>query len=168
MSLSTIDGDLLVLGTLTASSQSVPASAVGDTQVQAAANVAASKLEHQHEKTAVLCDHATSAAAKRQQLHRVYGATGTILQFGVAASVICTSDATVTVDLKKNGSTILSATISLDSGTAALILKQPSGFTSTALVVGDVLEAEITAVSAGSGAVAKGVSCHLTLREKAQ
>ena len=168
MALSTHDGDLYVTGSLVANAMNLPASAVGDTQVQTAANLSASKLEHQHQPTAVLCDNATSAAAKRVVLHRVYGATATLVKFGVLATVAATGDSTITVALKKNGSAILTASITLDSGTAANALKEPGGYTSTALVTGDVLEAEITAVSAGTGTLPKGVACVAVVREKAQ
>ena len=168
MALSTHDGDLYVTGSLVANAMNLPASAIGDTQVQTAANLSASKLEHQHQETVVLCDHATAAAAKRVQMHRVYGATATLIKFGVVASAAAVGDSTITVTLKKNGTSILTASITLDSGTAAFVLKEPAGYTSTALVVGDVLEAEITAVSAGTGTLPKGVACVVVVREKAQ
>lgn len=164
-SLVQIPSDVNITGTLTPRSINLPSGCVVDDDVSASADISASKLEHQYQRVSVLCDHATSAAAKRQQIHRVYGATGTILEFGVAASVAATSTGAAVINLYKNGSTILSATITLDSATAAFTLKEPSGFTSTALVAGDVLEAAIDSVS--GSAVPKGVSCHLALREDA-
>jgi hypothetical protein len=163
--LTILDGDVNVLGTLSPRTFTLPINSVTDTSVVAGAALSASKLQHQHQKVAVLCDHATNAAVKRVQIHKVYGTTGTILQFGVVASVAAGAATTITVDLKKNGSSILSATITLDNGTAAYALKQPAGFTSTSLVVTDILEADITAVSGAN--LPKGVSCHLVLREDA-
>lgn len=166
MALTVIDSDVLVLGSLSPRTFTLPASAVANSNVAAAAGISASKLEHQYNKAAVLCDHATDAAAKRVQIHRVYGTTATILQFGVIVTVAATSTGAAVVNLRKNGSSILSATITVDSTVAVNTLKQPSGFTSTALAVGDVLEVSIDSVSGST--LPKGLSCHLVLREDAQ
>lgn len=166
MSVSRIESDLFVNGSLAVSGSVVlPTASIADAQLAANAAVSVAKQQHLLIATAVLCDHATNAATKRVQQHRVRGATATLLKFGVAASVAATGDSTITVDLKKNGSSILSATISLTSATAAHTLKEPAGYSSTALVAGDVLEAEITAVSAGTGTLPKGVACYLEVDE---
>jgi len=163
-----LEGDLWVNGNITGKSMSVPTSAVTDNSVAPFANVSASKLQQQIEETAVLADFATSAAAKRVQIHRVYGATATIQIFGVEASTANIGAATVVLDLLRNGTSVLSAQITLDSTTAAYALKQPVGFVSTSLVQGDVLEAQIVSATAGGGTLAKGVAAHLVLRAQAQ
>lgn len=166
MATSIIDSDVTVLGSLTARTFSLPASSVANSSVQAAAGIAASKLEHQYNKCVWLCNHATDAAAARVQIHRVYGTVGSIVQFGVVVTVAATSTGQAVVNLRKNGSSILTATITVDNTVAVNTLKQPAGYTSVALAVGDVLEVSIDSVSGST--LPKGLACHLVIREDAQ
>lgn len=162
-----IQGDVYVNGNLAGKTQTLPANSVGNAQVASLAGIAASKLQHQYDP--VYRQESTAAAAVgRQVLHVVYGATAQILAFRVGAVAAATGNATATIDLKKNGASILTATITLDSTTAAYVLKTPAGFTSTALVAGDVLEAHVTAVNAGTGVLAAGLFAQLLLAEDAQ
>jgi hypothetical protein len=159
------DGNLHVTGTLTAEHMVLSSGAVTDDSVLTGANVAATKLEHQHVITHALTAHAADAAAAREVIHVVWGATATVIGFAAGSTVAATSTGTATVTLKKNGSTILSGSIVLDSANTAFILEAAPGFTSTALVAGDVLEAEITGVSGST--VPKGVFVRLVVRERA-
>lgn len=165
MALSTIESDVYVNGSLYAKTFTMPSGVVVNDSVSATAAIAASKLQHQHQITTPLTDHATDAAVVRKVLHRVKGATATLVEFGVGATVAAGSATTVTVDLLKNGSSILSATISLDIATSAFTLKTPSGYTSTALVAGDVLEVNVSAVTGANEP--KGLFTALTIREDA-
>lgn len=162
---SRVEGNLHVTGTLTAEGLVPSAGSVTDNSVLAGANVAATKLEHQYIVTEDLCNHATAAAAVRKVIHVVRGATGSVVAFGAGSTVIAVSSGTATITLKKNGSTILSGSIVLDSSNTVNVLEAAPGFTSTALVVGDVLEAEITAVASTEP---KGVFVVLVIREKAE
>lgn len=159
------EGGVYVNGPLSARSMSIPAASVVDASVAALAGISASKLQHQHVLPTQHCNHATSLAVDRRQAHRVYGATAEILKFGVVASVATGATTTIVVDLKKNGSSILSATISLTSTTAAFVLLEPAGFTSVDLVVGDVLESDIVSVTGANPP--KGVTTYLYLVEDA-
>lgn len=161
---SRVEGNLHVAGSLTAESMTLASGAVTDGSVQAAANVAASKLEHQYNLTVPLCDHATAAAAVRKVAHVVYGATGSVVAFGAGCTVLAAGGGNAVVDLKKNGTTILSSTITLDTGNTVNVLEDAAGFTSTSLVAGDVLEVSIESVAATEP---KGVFAHLVIREKA-
>jgi hypothetical protein len=166
MGLSVHDGDLMVAGRLIAGAFTPPNDSVPNAAIQAGAGVSASKLQHQHQPDWPFSDHATAPSASRRALHRVRGAAGEIVSFGVLATAAAGAASSVTVDLKKNGATVLTATITLDNTTAAFALKQPAGFTSTVLAAGDVLEAEITAVSGANPP--KGVNAVLVVREDAQ
>jgi hypothetical protein len=168
MALDSLYGDRCFFGSITfAGPLNLGSGTIGDPAVAAGANVAASKLEHQYEPV-YRQESGTTAATGRQVLHVVKGATGTIMDFRVGAVTAAIGGATATFDLKKNGSTILTGTIGLDSSTAAFALKTPAGYTSTALVAGDVLEVHVTAVAAGGGTLAVGLFAQLVLREKAQ
>lgn len=166
MALNMIAGDLQVTGALRAGTFTLPANAVTDTTVLAAAGISASKLQHQYSATYSNAS-LTTVATERRVLHYIYGATGTILAFRCGSVVANIGAATVSVQLKKNGSNILSSATVLDNANTAYIVENEAGFTSAALLVGDVLEVDITA-TAGGGTLATGFFCALILREDAQ
>jgi hypothetical protein len=56
----------------------------------------------------------------------------------------------------------------LDSTTTAYTVQVLGTLATTTAVAGDVLEIKVTAVNAGTGALAKGVWGEVTLREDAQ
>lgn len=161
----TITGDLHVAGNINSRTMSIPAGTVEDDDVKAAAGLAASKLEHQHQKVYAQ-ESSAAAAAEDRVVHVVYGATGSIVGFEAGSVVACVGDSTITIDLHKNGSSILSAAIVLDSTNTAYIVETGAIDTST-LADGDVLEIVIT-VSAGTGTLGKGLFASVILREDAQ
>ena len=162
--MSMLDGDVYVAGTLSAERMVLAAASVANVNVQALADIDASKLEHQY-RAQYAQESATDAVSEaRVIVPRVYGATGTILSFRAGNVVAAGATTTVTVDLLKNGSSVLTAPISLDSTTTAYTSVAAS-FASTALVVGDVLEVEITLTGSNEP---KGVYCVLDWREDAQ
>lgn len=127
--------------------------------------IAASKLEHQFQAT-VAQAYATTIATFRQSIHLVRGATGTLISFACYLSQACIGDSTVSVQLKKNGSNVLSAALTFSSADAAFALKSTTSFTSTALAVGDYLEVDVTA-TVGTGTLGKGFFAELNSREDA-
>lgn len=169
MAVSTLNSDLFVAGTLSARSIAISPGAVANAQValQTPA-IDAAKLQQQYQPC-YSQEGGTNAAAERRVVHVVKGATGQLLEMVVGAVVAATGNATATVDLKKNGATILTGTISLTSATAAYATVQPAGFTAGAtLAAGDVLEVHVTAVNAGTGTLAKGLFARLMVREDPQ
>jgi hypothetical protein len=159
----TIPNNVRVVGSLTAGSMVLPSGCVGDAQVSAS-KLSATSLQQQPPQVRHFGKHTDDAAAARMVIHQVYGATGTVVAFGAGSTVAATSTGTATVTLRLNGSAILSASIVLDVGNTAFVVEAGT-LSSTALVVGDVLEAEITAVS--GSAVPKGVFVRLIVREDA-
>jgi hypothetical protein len=158
--------DLIIQGVCAPATLNIPASTILDAAVNANAGIQASKLQHQysHNKSD---DFSTTTAVERSVVHTVYGATGTLLRFGVGVTTAAIGAATVTVDLKKNGITILTATITIDSTLAANAVRTGT-FVSTGLVAADVLELHITAAVAGGGTLPKGFFSQLILREDPQ
>jgi hypothetical protein len=69
-----------------------------------------------------------------------------------------------TIDLKKNGTSVLSGAVTLDSTTAAYALKDGT-VTTPAYAAGDVFEVQ---VASPSGTKPKGVFARAVLREAAQ
>ena len=72
--------------------------------------------------------------------HVVVGATGTLRYFAAGNVSPLTGAATIAVDLKKNGTTVLTGTITLDSGDAAYaVVEGTLDGDEDDLVAGDVL-----------------------------
>ncbi len=163
MATSTISGDVVIRGNLHPTSFTPPALCIGDDAVENAAGIAADKLEHQHVKTMWLSDHATDFAATRRVLHCVYGATADLIEFSAGSTVLAGATTTVTLDLLKNGTTVLTTTVTLDSTNTAYILEDAVILTATA-VTGDVLEVNATITGTNEP---KGVFCRLVIREDA-
>ena len=90
-----------------------------------------------------------TAAAATCWIYTVRGAQATIKAVKAGLLTACIGDATVTVDVKKNGTTILSAAIELSSAEAAR--EEKAGTLSvTSAVATDVFEVVVT-VDAGTG-----------------
>lgn len=165
--------DTHVAGTLTAETMNLPANAVTDTSVIAAANIAASKLEHQRAISVELFGPTTTVAALTKLLHVVRGATGSVY---AAEAVIITAatggDRTVTVDIQKSTgggafATVLTTTINITNGTAVrTAVAAVVNSTPAALVDGDILQAVVT-VAGVAGNQALGLLLTVTVKEKA-
>jgi len=161
---SRIESDVHVNGHLTSKTASLPAGTITNAMVNGSAAIAASKLKHQYSKT-YSQEGDTASAADERNVHVVYGATGTVLAFEAGSVTLCTSDAAITVDLHKNGVSILTAAIVLDSGNTAYT-PEAGTIDTAALTDGAVLSVVVT-VAAGGGALGKGVFASLVLTEDA-
>ena len=163
MTLSRIEGDVYVAGNLASKTLGVPAGSVRDASVAALAGIDATKLQHRHQVT--VAQPNTAAADETRAVHRVYGAAGSVVAFHAGSIAKCAGDATVTVDLRKNGVSILSSVITLDSGNTNRVAE--AGTISTAsLVAGDLLEVVIDA-TIGTGTLATGVFATVVVTEDA-
>lgn len=160
---STIDGDLIVRGTVRAGNFQVPDNSVGDSQFNSADPLTAIKQEHQFNR---LYEQArgASVAAKRTAFHLAI-AEGQFLDVRAGVTQACIGDSTITVDIYKNGTTILSSTISLSSSQAAY--DQVVGtISSMDYAAADVFEVVVT-VAAGTGTLGQGLFVHGVFREGA-
>jgi len=139
------------------------AGAVAKEHIEAAAGIEATKLEHAHRAVYAQESATTAAAAKDEVIHVVKGTAGTLQEFKAGNVVANLVDATITVDLHKNGVSILTAAIELDNTDLAYIPK--AGIVDTgAVVADDVLEVVVTA-AAGGGTIGKGVFAYLDIHE---
>lgn len=163
--MSIINDDLAVNGFLSVKAMKIPDNTLLDAGVNGAAGIQATKLQHQHQKMYLQGSSTTTAAADTKVIHAVYGATGTTVAFRAGCEVPCVGAATITVDLKKNGTTVLSAPISLSSAQAARAMVAGT-ISVPGLVTGDVLEVVITA-TAGGGTIGTGLFAQLVEREDA-
>ncbi len=163
-STSSLLGDFICMGSWVFRYIVLPDGNVTDAKVAAAAGIAATKLEHQHRKT--FAQSNTTAAAETRVVHVVHGATGEIVAFEAGSIAACTGNATITVDLKKNGTSILDAAIVLDSTNTARVVEAAT-IDTAGLVDGDVLEV-VVAVDAGTGALGTGLFAEVVVHEDAQ
>lgn len=157
-----IDGDVLVNGTLTAVTDfNCPAGSITNAAVDAAAAIEATKIIHQHQPVYAQ-GSATTAAAATETLWIAYGAA-TLVAFRAGSVVANIGAAACTVDLKKNGTTMLSAVITLDNANTARV-SEAATLSVTSIAAGDVLEIVVTA-TAGGGTLATGLFCQAVIRE---
>jgi hypothetical protein len=91
------------------------------------------------------------------------GATATVIKFLAGCIVIPIGAATVTVDLRKNGSTILTGVITLNSSSISRIA-QAATILTTSAVVGDWFDVVVTA-TASTGTLPTGVFWQLEIDE---
>lgn len=147
-----ITGDMYVDGTLRAKEMVLADNTVTNAKVAGDAAIAESKLKHLHHRQ--FAQPNTAAAAVTQVVHEARAA-GSLLAVRAGSIAAAIGDSTVTVDLRKNGSTVLSGTIQLDSSNTAYI-SEAGGVAGAAYVAGDVFTVVIT-VSAGTGTLPTGV-----------
>jgi hypothetical protein len=155
-------GDLTVLGSLVVrTGLKLPTGLITDDMIQAGAGIAYTKTEKQHRATHRQPN--TAAAAETVVLTAIVGLNATVLSFKAGCIVPCIGADTVSVDLKKNGATILTAPISLTSAQAAYA-QVAAAIASAALVAGDVLSVVITP-NHSSGTLGTGVFAVLNWKE---
>jgi hypothetical protein len=158
-----IPGNWAVGGILSATTMVIPANSVGDDQVEADAGIAASKLEHESHATFA---QANTSAADETRIIYVAHAAGEVLEFKAGSIAAAVGDSTVTVDLKKNGTTILSSVITLDNGNTARVVEAGTLVASPTYVAGDVFEVVIDA-TVGTGTLPTGVFGSMVVNEAA-
>lgn len=142
----------------------LPAACVGNNEVKDSDPIEQDKLEHQH-RVNYSQAHGSASVDERRVVHVVRGAGATLKQVVAGVSVACLSGATITVDVLKNGTTILTAPIEIDDADVAYDLV--AGVIDDAdLAQDDVLEVVVD-VTAGGGTVGQGVFAALTIAEDA-
>lgn len=149
-----VTGDLHVTGRLTAGSATLPASSVGNTAVDASSPIAASKTQLRLRQV-YSQESATTAADESRTVH-VAQAAGTVVGFSCGCIVANVGDSTVKFDLKKNGTTVLTGQVTVDSGDAAYaVLDGTLDGGQIDYVADDVFEILIDA-TVGTGTLGKG------------
>jgi len=160
-----LEGDLYVNGNLSSKTATPAASSITNASIIAAAGIDATKVDHQHRL--VFHQPNTTATAETRVIYHCYGATGSVIAIYAGSIAIAVGAATVTVDLKKNGSSILTGVITLNSSNTARVAVAGTLTGSTSLVAGDVLEV-VTTATAGGGTIPTGLFVAITVNEKAQ
>lgn len=106
-----------------------------------------------------------NAAAERRVIHRARKA-GVLSKATFGAGVAATVDATATIQIRKNGTNFLSSAVVIDvANTAFSGTEDGSPNSAGVYAAGDVFEIDVSAVSAGSGALPKGLFATLIFDE---
>lgn len=157
-----VDGDLYVSGNLRVDSLTLPYNCVGDQQISASAGLIAYNKTQKQRACKYSQKYGTAVASERNGIHIGLG-SGTITGFFAALAVPCAGAATVTVDLLKNGTTVLSGVITFNSGVAAFA-SAIGTISSASYASGDVYEVSVTA-TAGGGTIGQGLTVMLYTTE---
>ena len=155
-----VQGQIVPQGGIT-----LPSSCVSDAQVSAGASIDQSKLQHQH-RAGVSQANGASATAQRQTVYIAQASTGaTVLTFNAGCITAPTGADTCSVDLQRNGTSLLGAAISLTSSTPA---RTPVGGTISIanLSQNDTLEIVITPAHS-TGTLPQGVFGEVRVAEAA-
>lgn len=159
-----IEGDMYVAGTLSSRYLTAPAGSIGNAEIESLAEIEQSKLEHQHRAT--YSQPNTTATTETRTLLVAYAA-GTVLDVRAGCVGANVGAATVTFDVKKNGTTVLTGVITVSSSHAAYEDVAGTVVGSPTYVQGDVFTVVITA-TAGGGTLGTGAFVALTVKEDAQ
>ena len=134
----------------------MPSSSVGSAEFDATDPLAASKQYHR----SVVCGGENSGSAGTSYTKTVYvaNAPGTVQSFAAGVLVAAAGAATYTLDLKKNGTTVLTAVITLDNANAINVVEAGTVVSSGVedYVAGDVFTV-VTVATAGGGTLPQGV-----------
>lgn len=130
--------------------------------VPAAQQFPVAAMRHQH---LVPYSQVGTTASETRTIRRVMGTTGLLKKFGVACKVSCIGAATITVDLKLNGTSVLSGGTPITLNSSSVAATPTYGtITTTALAAGDYLEQVIVA-TAGGGTIGTGFDSMLAMDE---
>ena len=162
MAQSNVQGDFLFAGVVVHQQGTIPNNSVNDAKVASLAGIQASKLQQQRNVVYGQPGGAISFT-DRQVIAVVNGATGLLAGFKAGSKTACVGAATITLDLQKNGVTMLSAVITLNNANTAYV-SVAAALAVTAMVAGDVLEVVVTA-TAGGGTIGSGVFCEAVFNE---
>lgn len=152
MAVQTIPNDVQILGDLSARTMTIPPGSLDDAGVKAGANIDPSKLGHYHEPT---YGQNGSATSETRAFFRARSA-GAVLEFLAGSIAIAIGDSTVTIDLKKGGSSILSSVITLNSSRTARVAVAGTLTGGAVIAAGDLLEVVVVA-TVGTGTLPTGV-----------
>lgn len=162
-----VDGDLSVRGTLTMGAIKLPDGSVGDAEFDPTDPLSAVNQQHQFNRMYVQGKSTDTVISETRPIHLAFGAgTAIVIRAGVVDA--CVGNATITIDLKKNGASILSSTILIDSTMADY--DSTEGTVDSAeedYVTSDVFELVIT-VAAGTGTLGKGLFVVVVFREDSE
>src|SRR6516164_5742961 len=123
----------------------------------------AESVRHQIRKLYVSGNNATVVASEQKIIYRAYK-PGNVIDFNAGCVVIPVGAATVTVDLKKNNVSILSAVITLNNASVSRVGQIATLGAGYTYATGDLFEVNVVA-TAGGGTLPNGVWGEMTSDE---
>ena len=161
MGQSRIDGDLFVNGRISSTGLTAPASSITNSNIAAAAGIDSSKLDHRFRKH---YNQNSTASSATVAIH-IANAAGSVNGIKAGSVAACSGAATITINLLKNGASILTGVIQLDNGNTARV-SESGAFASTTYASGDFFELVIVA-TAGGGTLGTGLLVDVEFDEEA-
>lgn len=159
-----LTGDVYVNGHFSAKTMALPDSTVDDSKVAAGSNIDADKIQT---RVYSRWSQPNSAATAETRTLFVAERAGVVTAFLAGSIAAAIGDSTVTLDLKKNNVSILSAVVVLNNSNTARVSEDGAiNLASDDFVAGDWFEVVIT-ISAGTGTLPTGVFCQLELKQDA-
>jgi hypothetical protein len=155
--------DLVVANTLVVGSLVIPNQTITDAMVNNAAAISDDKLRHKY-SIDYAQNHGTAVAAQRKAVY-VANAAGTMTDVLAGVTVANAGAATITVNVKKNGTNVLSSAITITSSHSAFA-SVVGTFSVGTYVAGDVFEVDVT-VAAGGGTIGQGLFVKMLASEAA-
>lgn len=148
-------------GNFSANTMSVPNASVGDDGIDPGNPLNVDKTLHQYPRL-LTQPHGADSVDERRVIHQAYG-TGLVA--GVQATVVvpATGNSTLTVDVLKNGVSILSGTLTIDNGNDAYEV-ETIGLSDPNYVGEDVFEVVVTNTY-GTGTPPQGLAVLVVFRE---
>jgi hypothetical protein len=147
-----LQGDVTTTGVLNCKQLISREATITNAMIDPTAGIAATKIQKPRR---IHYGQSGTAAAATIPIYVCNGATAAVESIRVGSIAACIGGATVTVDLKKNGTTILSSVVTLNSSNTARIVVDGT-VSSPNLVADDFLELVITA-AVGGGTLATGL-----------
>jgi len=158
---SRVNDDLHVNGRISCDALSYPPNSLTNNAVASDADLDAEKMQHFHQVT---YGQANAAAVDETRILHVARNAGVVEEFVAGSIAKAVGAATCTFDLKKNGTTILTGVVTLDSGNTNRVVEAGTLVADTTYVAGDVFEVVIDG-TAGGGTLPTGVFCCVLFRE---
>lgn len=157
-------GDMHVRGHLTADTMSVPGGAVGNEQWDPGNPLSAINQDHQY-MPVYAQKHGVAVADERMPLHVANG-DGTLVAVYVGVVVKPVGDSEVTVDILKNGTTVLTIVFTVDN-TITNFIREAASIDDDDVEAGDVFEVVVDA-TVGTGTLPQGLFVQAIFRESAE
>lgn len=160
-----IQGDVIVQGNVSARSISNPAGGMHNAGIFNGVPgdyIDPNKMGHQR-NVHFSQDSATTAVAETKSIAVVNGTSGVLQKFSAGSVAICIGAGTITIDLKRNGTSLLSAPLVLNSSNTARVPVEAT-IATPSLAQNDLLEVVMTA-AAGGGTIGTGAFARLVFTE---
>lgn len=164
MANSAMDGDFIFRSGLVtfAGTVQLPSGSISEAALTAGTKIPYTKAEHRYYPFYAQ-PVGVNVVAEHKAVH-VAIAAGTIRNVKAGIVTIPSGDRTAIVNVKKNGTTVLSANIVLDSANVAWVSESGS-ISTTAFVAGDVLSVDVTLGAGVTGTNPQGLFCEVDVTE---